>query len=445
SFRLLSLFDLARPLVGLLLSLVGLLLLPLVGFARPLVDLGLFLVPLRLLLIPRLALIGLRRTLCIRAVLVHILFLLDLLLFDPLALLVLFQAQILNLLLLFLFRLRIRVAGIGRARRRWPVVEYARVAAVAVSGCVAQGIAWTVRLAWLIHIPLLIRIARIRIRRLVVLNVWWRVVRRRICRVRVSRPRSIRIALPQVLPIVLTLLVRQICIGRRPLPVRIALLRIRAVVTRILRWTLAHRRRHLDVGPLDLRIFLLLDAAHLGDRWRSATVLPNDFLLLGESDRSRRRRHLGHNGPADNRARRSHAGHHACANYAALLRRNRWRHRSNRSRSHFIGIHANHVVVHGSRGNESFMRGGRNGVHLRPVLISNVRDVRRLVHINVVVDVGHLHAVDDGGVRDVHVGHVPLADVVRRAIHVTRSQREPRHAGGHATSDHSDSPMRAAN
>ena len=91
------------------------------------------------------------------------------------------------------------------------------------------------------------------------------------------------------------------------------------------------------------------------------------------------------------------------------------------------------------------MRGGRNGVHLRPVLISNVRDVRRLVHINVVVDVGHLHAVDDGGVRDVHVGHVPLADVVRRAIHVTRSQREPRHACGRATSDHSDSPMRAAN
>ena len=274
TFRLLSLFDLARPLVGLLLSLVGLLLLPLVGFARPLVDLGLFLVPLRLLLIPRLALIGLRRTLCIRAVLVHILFLLDLLLFDPLALLVLFQAQILNLLLLFLFRLRIRakagqsrsgeVAGILRARRRWPVVEYARVAAVAVSGRVARGIAWTVRLAWLIHIPLLIRIARIRIRRLVVLNVWWRVVRRRICRVRVSRPRSIRIALPQVLPIVLTLLAREICIGRRPLPVGVSLLRIRAVVTRILRWTLADRRRHLDVGPLDLRIFLLLlNAAHL--------------------------------------------------------------------------------------------------------------------------------------------------------------------------------------
>ena len=264
TFRLLSLFDLARPLVGLLLSLVGLLLRPLVGFTLSLVDLRLFLVPLGLLLIPRLALIGLRRTLCIRIVLVHILFLLDLLLFDPLALLVLFQAQILNLLLLFLFGLRIRVAGIIRARRRWPVVEDARAAAVAVSGRVARGIAWPVRLAWLIHIPLLIRIARIRIRRLVVLNVWWRVVRRRICRVRVSRPRSIRIALPQVLPIVLTLLAREICIGRRPLPVGVSLLRIRAVVTRILRWTLADRRRHLDVGPLDLRIFLLLlNAAHL--------------------------------------------------------------------------------------------------------------------------------------------------------------------------------------
>src|SRR5205085_9855367 len=75
TFRLLSLFDLARPLVGLLLSLVGLLLLPLVGFALSLVDLRLFLVPLGLrLIIPRLAVIGLRRTLCIRAVLVHILF-----------------------------------------------------------------------------------------------------------------------------------------------------------------------------------------------------------------------------------------------------------------------------------------------------------------------------------------------------------------------------------
>jgi hypothetical protein len=142
TFRLRSLVDLARLLVGLL-SLPSLLLLALLGFALSLIDLGLLplvisrlllalldlrralihlrwrllsLLNLRLALLTiglRLALINLRRPLRVRIVLARTLSFLNPLLFAPLAVLVLFQAHILKLLLL-LFGLRICVAGIVR-------------------------------------------------------------------------------------------------------------------------------------------------------------------------------------------------------------------------------------------------------------------------------------------------------------------------------------------
>ena len=78
------------------LSLVSLLLLPLRGVVLSLVDLRLLsLIGLRLL-----SLIDLRRPLGVRIVLLDFLSLLDLLLLNPLAFLVLFQPQILKLLLM---------------------------------------------------------------------------------------------------------------------------------------------------------------------------------------------------------------------------------------------------------------------------------------------------------------------------------------------------------
>ena len=91
------------------------------------------------------------------------------------------------------------------------------------------------------------------------------------------------------------------------------------------------------------------------------------------------------------------------------------------------------------------MRGGGHGSGHVLVLIGDVRHVHGLVHVNVVVDIGDLRFVDDGGVRDVDVGHICLAYAVRRAIHVTRSQGEPRNTCRRAANGHSNAPVRAAN
>jgi hypothetical protein len=60
-------------------------------------------------------------------------------------------------------------------------------------------------------------------------------------------------------------------------------------------------------------------------------------------------------------------------------------------------------------------------------LVGDVGDV--LVHVDVVIDVGDLNAIDDGGVVDVDAFDVTLRDVVGRAVDVTGAKWEPRHAG----------------
>src|SRR5215469_9635535 len=106
---------------------------------------------------------------------------------------------------------------------------------------------------------------------------------------------------------------------------------------------------------------------------------------------------------------------------------------------------ANHIVVNRLSRNERLVRNSGYRVRRGLVLIRHVGDVHRLVYVNVVVDVGDLCSVDDGGVRDVDVGDVGLADAVRRAIDVARSQGEPRHArGGRTANRNAHSPMRAA-
>lgn len=314
------LIDLRRPLIDLLLSLVNLWW-PLIDLLLPLIDLLRSLVHL---LLP--SLVNLWRPLInlllpARIVLFLLLALLHLLLFDSLAFLVLSRAHVLQLLLMFLLELRVDVAGIIRARIRRTVVVDPPIAAAPVP--VFRSIVWPVRLAWRIYV------AR----------------------------RSLAIALRRVLPhhrrVLRGGLVRHVYIARRALPIGIALL-VWPVVSHILRWSLADRRRHSNVGPLDLRVFPL-DPAHLGDCRRPSAIFPDNFLLLDERCRSRRRRHLGDHWTAHNRTRRSNTRCTATSQHAALLRRYGRSQRSHRSRSHFTFIHTDHVAAHIPCGNESVM------------------------------------------------------------------------------------------
>src|SRR5437773_913870 len=428
---LLSLISLLLlPLLGLLLSLIGLPLLPLIWLLlMPLINLRLLpllrlsllgllsLIDLRLLSLLRrlLPLVGLWRSLRIGVVLLQFLALLDLLLLDSLALLILSQAQILDLLLLLLFEPGIAVAGIILPRRRRAVV-------------VAAGITWPPR-------SVLLRVIRsIRLSRRVYV---------------VRGALAIGISLLHVGPVVLHILSRSLAwrihLACRALAIGITLLHVRPIVSRILRRPLPYRRRHPNVGTLHLNFLPLLNPAHLGDCRGPATILAHNLLLLGESYRSRRRRRPGHNGSADNGTWRSHACCCAGPEDATLLRCHGRCQRSDRCRSNFPRVHADHVVVHRPCGGESLMRGGRHGVHLRLVLIPDVGHVDGLVHVDVVVHVGDVSLVDDGGVGDVHPLHVALAHVVGWAIHVARPQREPRNARGCTANSHANPPMRTAN
>ena len=347
--RLILLGRFFLPLTFLLLFLLQLLLLLIVLLFELLKLLLLFLLELFLFLaagfLPaialRLTLIGLRRLLRIRVVSLRRSLRIRIVLLDSLPL---------------LNRLGIRIAPIVWPRRGRTVVVGVRI--TLIRGSIAR----PVRLYRLIRVGCaLVRWNVARLTRIA------RVCRhiRRVRRIRVSLPWAIRIALLHILPIVgpiasgvlsLALLVRRSHVVWRALPIGIALRHVGAVITRVLRWSLADWRRHLDVGPCDLSILLLLlYAAHLRDGWRPASILAHDLLLPGERHWSWRRSRPGDYRPVEHRTRRPHASFRACTDHAALLGRNGWRHRSNRSRRHFPRAHANHVVVHRSRRNESLM------------------------------------------------------------------------------------------
>src|SRR5262249_2418190 len=148
---------------------------------------------------PVLALFGLRRPLGIRSFWFELLAFADLLLLDFLAFLVLFQAQILELLLLLLFQLRIRIAVIVRARRSRTIavlLGIALIRATLIRVALIRGtIARAVRIHLLIRIGRLVRIARIRICRAIGIariRVGRRIVSRRIRRASISLRVSLR-------------------------------------------------------------------------------------------------------------------------------------------------------------------------------------------------------------------------------------------------------------
>src|SRR5439155_301229 len=183
-------------------------------------------------------------------VLLQFLALLDLLLLDSLALLILSEAQILDLLLLLLFEPGIAVAGIILPRRRRAVV-------------VAAGITWPPR-------SVLLRVIRsIRLSRRVYV---------------VRGALAIGISLLHVGPVVLHILSRSLAwrihLAWRALAIGITLLHVRPIVSRILRRPLPYRRCHPNVGTLHLNFFPLLNPAHLGDCRGPATILAHNLVLI---------------------------------------------------------------------------------------------------------------------------------------------------------------------
>ena len=159
-----------------------------------------------------------------------------------------------------------------------------RALPICIARLIRIALIWRIFARWRIRRsiarPIVLVHLTIRVTRPGVLRVWRRVIVRRIRRIRVSLTGPI-----VLLPVV-----------RRP------------ICRRVLCGTLPHGRGHANVGPLDLRIFLLLlNAAHLGDGRRPAAVFPHDLLLLSEGDRSRRRRGLGHHWTAQNRVWRTDA------------------------------------------------------------------------------------------------------------------------------------------
>src|SRR5579859_4874566 len=324
-----------------------------------------------------LAFLGLLLRALIFLLLLNFLLLLHLLLFDLLPFLVLLLAQSVQLLLVFLIELRI-----DRRRYRGPRCRRAIAIGFWIRRIAATGF----------HVVIgngrrTIRIGS-RLRRTILLYRW----------------------------IGLILWRRHV----RPVRVDVCVLR-------------SHRlrgRRDVDVRARNFG----LNLARLRNTDGSAAIRLNGRLLLRKRCGRRRRRVLCHDGPAGQCCRRLHRCSSAGTEHAALLRDNAGASRCNASRK-VAFVDAHHVVVHRLRGCKRGLRRRCDGVVNVLILVRNVRHVHSLVHVNVVVDVRDLRAIDNRRIRNVHVLHVRRADVIRRAIDVTWSKREPRHANGWRSAD----------
>src|SRR5215475_7454569 len=323
--------------------------------------------------------------------LLEFLLLLHLLLLDFLPFAILLLAKVFKLLLVLLFELRIHL---GALRRR-PVVVPVRIALIAA---VTLNVVIGNRLRP-IRIPLL--------RRTILLNL------------------ILLIALYRLIHLILLVLAI-----------------FNSIPVIVLRLHLARGGRDANILPcrLSLHLTFFIDAD-----WPSAIRL-NRLLLARKRYRRRRRCRLGHNRPVGESSVWSYASFRAGAQHAALLRDNGWTCRCHRSCCNFPLVHADHVASNRLSGGKRRLRSGGYRVVDMLVLVGDVRDVHRFVHVNVVVDVCDLRAIHDDGVRNVHAFDVSLADAIGRAIYVTRAQREPCHTNGRRSAHgNSDAPMRAAN
>jgi len=366
-----------------------------------------------------LALLLLLLVLLVGFLLLEFLVLLDLLLLQLLALLVLLLAQVVCLLLLALLRLRIyRRTRIGR-----PVIEIV----IVVRPVVRLRLRRLIRLiAWPVVIRLLL-IVGLSLRRNVLL-------RRPIIRLRLWR----LILLARTIAVLLSLCRRLILLART---VRVGLSLRRLVLLIRPRGHALALRRQLSLPRLlhDANTIPgLIVFADLRNRHGAASVRLHFLQLLIDWRDRRRRRRLGDDRPRHCLCRRANAsGGGSTTQNAALLRRHCGGHRRNLRRSYFARINSNHVAANRLRRSKRSLRSSR---HISAVLIVDICDVP--LHVDSVVDVRYLRAIDDGGVIDVDTLNVTRRDAIGRAVDIARAERKPGHAS--AANANADAKTRAA-
>jgi len=274
----------------------------------------------------------------------YFLLLLHLLLLDSLPFAVLLLAEVFEFLLVLLFELRIHVAL--RTRRTIVVsIGIAPIAAVRLNVVVGDRL-WPVRIVSLLRRTILL-----------------------VCLILLNR--LVRVHRIHLIGLVLAIL--------------------DCIPAIVLRWHLTRRRRNTHIRPRGLRLHL----ARFDHTNGPSAICLNGLLLPHKRHRCGRRSRL-----RDNRAAREvsswpYASFRACSQNAALLRHNSRTCRCNWRRSDFPRIHAHHVASDWLRGCERCVRSGGHGVINVLVLVSNVGDVHRFIHVDVVVDVRDLRAIND--------------------------------------------------
>ena len=217
-----------------------------------------------------------------------------------------------------------------------------------------------------------------------------------------------------------------ICIRSRPIP-----------AGRRRCWFRGRRNFHVRVRCSRLSF------TNAGHSRRAPAIRLYRLHLLCSGSWRRRGRGFGHDRARNHVGGRAGSSRPSSASKAVLLWSNVC-HRGDRCRGDFTRIHTDHIPTHGLSGGERRLRCSGHGVVLALILIGDVCHLRCFVYVNVVVDVGDLGAVYDHGVRNVHAFHVTRADVIGRAIDVTRAERKPRHTGS-AANRYANSKVRATN
>ena len=128
-------------------------------------------------------------------------------------------------------------------------------------------------------------------------------------------------------------------------------------------------------------------------------------------------------------SRRSFRSHHG------LLRGNYGNSGAHRRPGNLLWSYRNCRVGHGLRGGKGALWNHRHRALNIPVRIVHVRDVGGpIIDDGVVVNVRDGRGVDRG-VADVHLVHVATADLVRRHVNFSRTQREPSHIAAETDTD----------
>ena len=188
------------------------------------------------------------------------------------------------------------------------------------------------------------------------------------------------------------------------------------------------------------------DLTRLRYRDRTATVGFNRFLALRKGGWRRRRSGFCNDGARLNGGRRANSHIRATTEDRFTLRDGRGSEGIHWGRGDLTGVDADHVARNRLTRAEGLRRSGNDCARHALIYVGHIVDGGFVDHDSVVV------IVYDGGVHrsvgDIHVSYVSAADVIGRHEDFTRTEREPTHSHGDATTAtdrYSDAKTRSAN